>query len=195
MAAEPSAGLAPSNADSSIWLPSRGSAVDSVAAGAYHPAPRDVPARGVATGVGARNARRRATIPAGAAIVACPASPDGRSVVIGVCRERSRQPPVAESRVRGNQGAAGGSSAPERCPVSTAGPYVHGSRWVVRCAIRGFLWWGVTPRRDGWVQPTSGSLRVFWQFPTPRQDSVFEPCPRPTHLRLTQAVGPPFVRD
>jgi hypothetical protein len=38
------------------------------------------------------------------------------------------------------------------------------------------------------VQPTSGILRVFWQFSEPRQDSVFEHCPRPAHLRLTQAV-------
>jgi hypothetical protein len=38
------------------------------------------------------------------------------------------------------------------------------------------------------VQPTSGSLRVLWQFSTPRQDSVFEPAPRPAHLRLTHSV-------
>jgi hypothetical protein len=39
------------------------------------------------------------------------------------------------------------------------------------------------------VQPTNGILRVFWQFSTPQQDSVFEPRPRPIHLRLTQTVG------
>jgi len=39
------------------------------------------------------------------------------------------------------------------------------------------------------VQPTSGIRRVFRQFSAPQQDSVFEPCPRPAHLRLTQAVG------
>jgi len=35
------------------------------------------------------------------------------------------------------------------------------------------------------VQPTSGSLRDFWQFSAPRQDSVFEGCPHPAHLRLS----------
>ena len=39
------------------------------------------------------------------------------------------------------------------------------------------------------VQPTSGSPRVFWQFATPQQDSVFESRPYPAHLRLTRAVG------
>ena len=39
------------------------------------------------------------------------------------------------------------------------------------------------------VQPTSGIRRVFWQVSEPWRDSVFAPCPRPAHLRLTQAVG------
>jgi len=38
------------------------------------------------------------------------------------------------------------------------------------------------------VHPTSGIRRVFWQFSTPQPDSVFERCPHPAHLRLTQAV-------
>ena len=38
------------------------------------------------------------------------------------------------------------------------------------------------------VQPTSGIRRVFWQFSEPRQNSAPKPCPRPAHLRLTQAV-------
>jgi hypothetical protein len=39
------------------------------------------------------------------------------------------------------------------------------------------------------VQPTSGTLRVFWQCSTPQQDSAFKRCLRPAHLRLTQTVG------
>jgi hypothetical protein len=37
--------------------------------------------------------------------------------------------------------------------------------------------------RQGGLQPTSGIRRVFWQFSTPHQGSVFERCPRSTHLR------------
>jgi hypothetical protein len=39
------------------------------------------------------------------------------------------------------------------------------------------------------VQRTTGSLRVFWQFPTPWQNSIFEHCARPAQLPLTQTVG------
>ena len=40
------------------------------------------------------------------------------------------------------------------------------------------------------VQPTSGILRDFQAFSTPQQNPASKPCPRPAHLRLTQAVSP-----
>ena len=44
------------------------------------------------------------------------------------------------------------------------------------------------------MQPTSGILRIFKQISTPQQDSAFERCPRPAHLRLTQTVRPPVEK-